>query len=469
MKIHLISSSFIFTLIALSFLLLGRNVSAQNDDHEERVIVQYREFTPPGIMKKIAQNYGSDLGEELKLKNTYVLKVSAANKNKAIAELKHSIFVEYAEEDFPATSFVTPNDPEYANQWGLTKIDAANGWEVSRGADTVTIAIVDTGIKYNHPDLQGKIDKSVNCTQTNCPLYQSTDPDGHGTHVAGIAASLTDNNLGVAGVAWNTKLMSVKVLDDNGRGYYSWISNGIIWAADNGADVINLSLGGTSYSSTLENAVNYAWNNGVIIAAAAGNSGSSQATYPAYHQKVIAVGATDNNDARANFSNYGSWVDVAAPGVSIYSTYKNGYAYLSGTSMSTPFVTGLAALVKSQNPGFSNTEIRNRIETSSVKLSGSNWIYGRIDICAALLCSPVFTPTPVPTLASQPSPTAIPTVIPTLLPTVIPTLTPVPTAVPTNAITPILTPIPTTIPTPSPTTSPKPWFCKYVPWHYLCQ
>ena len=249
--------------------------------------------------------------------------------------------------------------------------------------------------------------------------------------------------------------MSVKALDDGGSGYYSWIANGIIFAADNGAEVINLSLGGTSSSSTLLSAINYAWNKGVVVAAAAGNDGRSRKLYPAYYSNSIAVAATDSNDKKASFSNYGNWVDEAAPGVNIFSAYKNDYANLSGTSMATPFVSGLAALLFGQNPGWSNAQVRNRIESTADRIPGTGtyWVHGRINACEAVGCASV---APTPTATATPSP--IPTSISTQEPTLTPTATSSPESTPS--------PSPTTTPTPTPT--PKPWWCVYVPNHTSC-
>ena len=174
--------------------------------------------------------------------------------------------------------------------------------------------------------------------------------------------------------------MNVKVLDDTGSGYYSWIANGITWAADNGAKVINMSLGGSSASSTLKRAVNYAWGKGVVLAAAAGNSGNRSPTYPAYYPNCIAVAATDSNDLKTSWSSFGSWVDVAAPGVDILSTFPNhsyqigkalGYDKGSGTSMATPHVAGLAALVWATGYGTSNTSVRARIEGNADPILGT--------------------------------------------------------------------------------------------------
>ena len=240
--------------------------------------------------------------------------------------------------------------------------------------------------------------------------------------------------------------MSVKVLDNNGSGYYSWIANGIIWAADNGAKVINLSLGGTSSSFTLQNAVNYAWNKGAVVVAAAGNRNSTSRFYPAYYSNSMATAATDQNDKKASFSTYGSWVDVAAPGVDIFSTYNNdGYVTLSGTSMAAPFVSGLAGLIFGFHPDWNNIQVRDKLQSSSDQIpgTGSYWTYGRINACKAVDCILLPTPTITPT--------------------------PTPTPIPTPSITPSPTPEPTPIPTPTPTPTSKPWWCKYIPSHSLCQ
>jgi subtilisin family serine protease len=197
---------------------------------------------------------------------------------------------------------------------------------------------------------------------------------------------------------------TVKVLGDNGNGSWSWISNGIVWAADNGAKVISMSLGGHSGSSTVQNAVNYAWSKGVVVVAAAGNDGNTTRNYPAYYTNAIAVAATNDNDAKASFSNYGSWVDVAAPGVSILSTKPSGYGRLSGTSMATPHVAGVAGLVWSTGlcGTTDNACVRTQIEALADPISGigSYWTYGRINAARSL-----FNDTTAPAQSFVPSST----------------------------------------------------------------
>jgi thermitase len=292
--------------------------------------------------------------------------------------------VEFAEPDYIAKATFIPDDPSYSRQWGLPKIQAPEAWDITRGDKKVRIAILDTGIDDNHEDLASKIVAKKNFTSS--PTHD--DKYGHGTHCAGIAAAMTNNDIGVAGNGFDCYLMNGKVLGDSGSGDYSWVSKGIVWAALWKAKVISMSLGGPSPSSTLEKAVNFAWNRGSVIVAAAGNTGTSAPEYPAYYENCIAVAATDQNDNKASFSTYGKWVDVAAPGVSIFSTLPNhpnqlglNYGYLNGTSMATPFVAGLAALVWTTSHGTDNASVRARIESTcdAIPMTGVYWAYGRIN------------------------------------------------------------------------------------------
>ncbi|PVV85116.1 S8 family serine peptidase [Dehalogenimonas alkenigignens] len=292
----------------------------------------------------------------------------------------------FAEYDYTAAAEDVPNDPSFPSQWGLAKVNASQAWSVTTGSGAVVIAILDTGIDMNHPDLAGKIKGSINFSTS----ATESDVKGHGTHVAGIAAAITNNSLGVAGLGYNASLLNVKVLGDDGYGSYSGMAKGIIWAADNGASVINMSLSGTSASSTLESAVNYAWSKGVMVVCAAGNNGNSTPVYPGYYANAVAVAATDSADRLASYSDYGSWVDLAAPGSNIYSTLMNGaYGYKSGTSMATPFVAGLAALVMSRvadtnGNGRLNDEARDLIEATCDNIGVSGIGGGRINAAQAV-------------------------------------------------------------------------------------
>lgn len=299
--------------------------------------------------------------------------------------------IEYVEIDGVAEKS-DANDTLYTSQWALPKISwnkldsSASAYNIS--SPSARIAIIDTGVDYTHPDLIGKVDTQNDYDFANNDS-DAIDDESHGTHVAGIAASNTNNSNGIAGVSINTnQILPIKVLDSQGYGYYSWISSGIIWAVDHGARVINLSLGGSSNSKTLENAVNYAWNKGAVVVAAAGNSGTTQRLYPAYYSNVIAVWASTQTDSKASFSNYGNWVDIGAPGVSILSTVPlnldtdgnvNGYSSWGGTSMATPHVSGVAGLLVGQNPTWTQSQIRTKIESSADKLpSDRNFTRGNL-------------------------------------------------------------------------------------------
>jgi len=331
----------------------------------DQILVRFKPGVLPEKAAEIHARLGGQVVQVIPKIDVHVVRIPLGRVPDFVQAYLREELVEFAEPDYVAVAFLVPNDPGYANQWALPKIQAPQAWDLTTGSSSIRIAILDTGIDQDHEDLKAKIVANVNFTTSRTV----DDRYGHGTHVAGIAAAITNNGKGVAGVGFNTSLMNVKVLGDNGSGQYSWIANGIVWAADNGAHVINMSLGGSSTSSTLEAAVKYAYGKGVVLVAAAGNENTSAPSYPAYYPECIAVAATDQNDAKASFSNYGSWVDIAAPGVSIYSTLPNhpnrigtrNYGSLSGTSMAAPHVAGVAALMKARYPALTNAEIAQKL------------------------------------------------------------------------------------------------------------
>lgn len=411
------------------FLILPIKVAFAAPYAPSEVIVKLQPLVPDAVAGILAASNRVQVKEKLLFPRTFVFKVPSGLEEKLAATLSGNPFVSYAEPNFKAQALEVPNDTYFGNQWGLVKVKAPEAWDISHGASSVKIAILDTGIDRDHEDLASKTVARVNFTSA----ASDDDLNGHGSHVAGIASAITGNALGVAGLGYNASLVSVKVLDDSGSGYYSWIVNGIKWAADNGARVINLSLGGSSGSSLLKDAIDYAWSKGVVLACAAGNSGKSSPTYPAYYDNCIAVAATDNNDQKASWSSYGSWVDVAAPGVNIFSTLPNhknsigllNYGSLSGTSMSTPFVAGLAGLIFGYDLNLTNSQVRSAIETYADDIAGTGtyWSQGRINAYRSLSSflvatpTPVLTPTPSPSPTLSPEPTAILTPAPTVSPT----------------------------------------------------
>jgi len=293
--------------------------------------------------------------------------------------------IEYTELDYQAVASMVPNDPLYPNQWFLPKISAPGAWDISQGSEDVVVAVLDTGVAP-HSDVSAKyLDGYDFVDNDDSPV----DGHGHGTFVSGVVAAITNNKKGVAGSGPNLKIMPVKVLSDGGWGYYSWIASGVRWAADHGADVINMSLGGPSSSATLQQAINYAHSKGVVVVAAAGNSGSTSYSYPGACNYTIAVGATDSSDKKASFSNYGDWVDIVAPGVNIFSTRKGGsYGYWNGTSFSSPITAALAAILKSEDSTYSPDEIETIMEQTADDLGSPGkdiyFAWGRVNFLAAL-------------------------------------------------------------------------------------
>jgi subtilisin family serine protease len=297
------------------------------------------------------------------------------------------------------------------------------------------IAVVDSGVDAGHPDLQAKLLPGRRFYNGGSWDSNWQDYNGHGTHVAGIAAASTNNGQGVAGVGWNNRILPVRVLDSTGSGYTSDVAAGVRWAVDNGARVINMSLGGEGYDPALETATSYAWSHGSLVVAAAGNCGDPQNYYPscsvanpvifpAANPNVLAVAATDSADGRPSFSSYGWWVDVAAPGVSVLSTMWSGnyltpgcsgqaYCYLSGTSMASPAVAGLAALVWARDPAQSPAQVANTIMNTALDLGPQGWDqeygYGRINAAAAIYAMPsAAAPQTQPMVAQAPAQHAAP-------------------------------------------------------------
>jgi thermitase len=329
----------------------------------ETVLVKFKDGAPAADVAAILQAHGLEAKGMVYGTEVQVLHGQGKSTSALIEALSHNPMVEYAEADYIAFADWVPNDPSWSSQWGPQKVSAPAAWDVTRGSSSVMIAVVDTGVDLDHPDLASKIRTDIDYDYVNNDST-AQDDNGHGTHVAGISAAITNNSTGIAGMCPNCSILPVKVLDASGSGTYSAIASGIRYAADKGAKVINMSLGGSAGSTTLSDAVNYANGKGVLLACAAGNSNTSAASYPAYYSACVAVAATDSSDNRASFSNYGSWVDTSAPGVSIYATYwNNTYSTLSGTSMATPHVAGLAGLLFSQ--GRSQSDVRTRLTSST--------------------------------------------------------------------------------------------------------
>lgn len=331
--------------------------------------------------------------------------------------LKRNPDVEYAEPNYKTHILATPNDTLFQYQYALhntgqtigsvpgspqgknlADINAPEAWEESKGNQDIVIAVLDSGVDFDHTDLSDKmISRGRDFVNDD---MDATDDYYHGTFISGIIAADTNNKEGIAGVSWNCKILPIKVIDNNGTGLYTWMIEAITWAADQGVDIINMSIGGDAPSDALKNALEYAYQKGVFITAAAGND-TGPVIYPAaYDDYVLAVAATDYNDNRTTWSNFGSQIDVAAPGERILScvpTWYPGqgflpYLYGSGTSASVSHVSGLAALIKSIKPWLSPKDIMNIIRYTADDINqnehpGSDEYigYGRINMEKALV------------------------------------------------------------------------------------
>jgi thermitase len=286
--------------------------------------------------------------------------------------------VEHVDYNYLRTPYLEPNDPKFQSekQWDLFRIEAPAAWNNTLG-NGVRVAVVDTGIDGDHPDLESKI--ALQKDLVNNDADAEDDADGHGTHVAGTIGAATNNSRGVAAVCPGCKLMVAKSGGGGENGFTDAdIAQGIYWSVNNRARAINLSLGSKGKSRVLEHAVDYAWDHGVVVVAAAGNENTARPRYPAAYKHVISVSATNQQNKRAPFSNYGSTVDVAAPGVEILSTVPGGrYGGKSGTSMASPHVAALAGLLATQRR--SAREIRTQIERTAKDIGprGRDQFYGR--------------------------------------------------------------------------------------------
>jgi len=305
-----------------------------------------------------------------------VVKVPAAmSAEEFSATLQGQAGIDYAQPQQVVQALMVPNDPYFPEQWGMSAVNAPAAWDVERGDPSVVIAIIDTGVDLANPDLSPHVDTVNDWDFVNWDEV-AQDDSGHGTHVAGIAAAIADNGLGVAGVANGATILPLKVLDNVGKGTDTDLAWGIYEAADRGADVINISAGLTSESPAVTDALNYALGMDCVVVAASGNN-NSQVVYPAANAGVIAVGATDAGGARVSISNYGPKLDMVAPGDGIVSnTIGGGVAAYRGTSMAAPHVSGAAALLRSRFTFWTHEDIEGRLQASARDLG----VAGRDDL-----------------------------------------------------------------------------------------
>jgi hypothetical protein len=340
---------------------------------EDRKVVTFNKDLTEEEKSEIETEYNVTFTDDQAVQGTYSI---ITNKDSNLDQLEENQDVSTIETDVPIKMFSDTVD------WGITRIGASKVWNYGSGSG-VTVAIIDTGIQLTHPDLSSNVISGYDFVNND---GSATDDNGHGTHVAGIVAS-TMNNAGNIGASYSAKLMPVKVLNESGYGYLSDVAKGVYYATDNGARVINMSLGSTYDSDTLRRSIQYASSKGVLIVAAAGNDSGAPCSYPAAYSSVICVVATDQDNKLASFSNIGG--ELAAPGVSNYSTYiNNSYARLSGTSMASPHIAGSAALLMSACNDCSTTEVREILRQTATDLGAQDYDiifgYGLVNLIDAI-------------------------------------------------------------------------------------
>jgi len=409
------------------------------------ILVKFREDVSKASIRRLLSTKNMGVLSETRGLGIIRLSVPAGRELEKIEELKHDPLVEYAEPNYvvhtvaayegldrsdqapgagtrasTTCSAVIPNDPHFPDQWNLDRIQAPAAWCITTGSRDVVIAIVNTGVDLDHPELGAKIwtnpdeipgngfddDGNGYIDDARGWDFVNGDDDPHddhgfGTFVATVAAAEANNSFGIAGISWGAKVMTVKVLNAEGRGYSDDLIEGIVYAADNGAKIIDLSLTTCDYSEALQDAVTYAYSQGCLLVAAAGDCGGgvccddviNPVMYPAACEHVLAVAAITRNDERLLVSGYGPWIDIAAPGEDIPGYWGATYSQaLDSTTLASPHVSGLAALIWSVNPNLTPDEVENVIEGTAVDLGDPGrddyFGHGCIDANAAVRAAP---------------------------------------------------------------------------------
>lgn len=357
--------------------------SAEGPWAKARLLVVAKPGLPDAEVDKAVRAEGGK-GKRIGNSRIFVIDLPAqASESAARARLKNHPHFESVELDQLASANFTPNDPYYGSQWHLAKIDAAGAWQHTRGAG-VTIAILDSGVDASHPDLRDRLVPGWNFYDSNS---NTADVHGHGTAVAGAAAASTNNAAGVAAIAGESRIMPVRIADANAYAYWSTVAQGVTWAADNGARVINISYVGVAGSSTVRSAAQYARDRGALVVVCAGNNGRDEGISPT--TTMIPVSATDGGDGKTSWSSWGSFVALSAPGADIWTTSRGGsYQPWSGTSLASPITAGVIAAMMAANPSLTPAQIESLLFSTAVDLGAAGrdpyFGYGRVNASAAV-------------------------------------------------------------------------------------
>ncbi|TKB45695.1 S8 family serine peptidase [Thalassotalea mangrovi] len=382
------------TPLASAIIALGltTNAHANIETNEEQIIITPKAGVSEKALQRFLQDANApfDSAKEKRYKrvieqsNSRIVKVKKDKLEKQLSRLQKSPLIETAEVNELVELAATPNDPRYTEAWHLSKIKADQVWDTTTG-NGVIVAVLDTGVDESHPDLHANLLPGYNVVGNNTNL---TDVHGHGTKVSGVIAATSNNNVGITSIAWDSKVLPIRVSErSDGVASLLDIADALIYAADNGADIANISYRVT-YSGTVTNAAQYFYEKGGLVVAAAGNNGTDQNCSD--NKYIVTVSATTSGDSLASWSNYGNCLDVSAPGVGILTTTKGGgYGKVSGTSFASPATAAVLALLKQHNPRLSNAELESLLETNADKsmFSGSysnKFGHGRIDALAAI-------------------------------------------------------------------------------------
>jgi len=384
--------------LLLALAVLGSVASTEAQQNFKRrpgtVLYQLKDgatVADQAAVNRILANHSLRVEKQLRDGRTMRAKTPAANvtEETMAQRLQATGAVKWAEPDYVAQALVTPNDPSFAQQWWLTDVHAPTAWDITTGQASIIVAVCDTGVQATHPDLAAHLLPGYNTYLNNS---NSEDTYGHGTMVAGCIGAIGNNGIGVAGMAWNIKILPIRITyaDGVGSAYVSDMAEGLTYAADHGAKVINCSFSGFN-ASAIESASKYARGKGALVCFAAGNSAVNMTTGYPDTTNIVVVGATTASETLASWSNYGAPIDVVAPGVNILTTTMgSSYATVNGTSFASPIVAGLAALVFSVNPNFTPNDVEQIIKATAKDLgaAGKDNVFGyglvQADLAVAL-------------------------------------------------------------------------------------
>jgi len=356
-----------------------------------RILVKARDGITESELQQLFAAHGAQQHSAIHQINVRILNVPEAARDHVLDALQHHASIEFAEPDSIHEPSLVPNDTYYSSAWHLPKIEVPQAWDITTGSSSVIIAILDKGVDGTHPDLAAKIVSGWNFYDNNS---DTSDVVGHGTLVAGAAAAMSDNGIGVTSLAWSCRIMPVRISDTTGSAYDSTAAQALTWAADHGARVANISYA-LSQSSAVTTAAQYFQSKGGVVTVAAGNYSTFVAASD--NPYVLTISATDSSDVLGSFSNTGNNIDLAAPGVNIATTVRGGsYGISSGTSLSAPVVAGVAALVISANPGLAGSQVQDILKNTTDDLGAPGWDpsygWGRVNAYKAVLAAKGATP-----------------------------------------------------------------------------